>query len=259
MKTSEYLEKKRINVLGYPVDVVDKERSLEIVKENIKNNKQLHIITLNPEMIINAQKNEELSNAIYNSELVIPDGSGILLAFIIKGIKSLNTVPGIELAEDTIEYCSENQLEIALLGATEEVSLAVKERLENKYPGIKIVYRANGYFTEEENIAKNIAAKTPRLLLVALGVPKQEIWIHRNKNLFPNTIIIGVGGSFDVWSGKVKRAPAFFRTLKIEWLYRLVKEPFRAKRILFALPYYTIQLLFDSLRSLLSIKMALFN
>lgn len=235
----------RANILGYPVDLVDYQSAFEIITSALKSKNKFHVVTLNPEMIIAAQNNSELHDSIASAEFIIPDGVGILLALWMQRIKLKKTIPGIELAEKCIEYSSKNNVSVAFLGAMPDVIPTMLEVFRGKYPDLNVIFSRDGYYqdNEEENIAIEIASNNPGILLVALGVPKQEIWIKKYEHLFPNTVLIGVGGSFNVWSGKVKRAPKIFRDFKAEWLYRLLSEPFRAKRIFSALPYFVFQLL----------------
>lgn len=240
------VENNRAMVLGYYVDLVNIEQAKSKVAESIEKKQMMHVVTLNPEMIISAQKNHDLSQSLLSADLAIPDGVGIQLALSIKGIKIDKTVPGIELSYKVLQYCAENNHKVAFLGAQEDVLQLMKTNLLDKIPELHIIYAHNGFFDDEKEreIVDKLVALKPALLLVALGVPRQEIWINKNKQLFNQTVMIGVGGSFDVWSGKVKRAPALFRSLKLEWLYRITKEPFRIKRIIFALPYFVFQVLF---------------
>lgn len=238
---------KRTAVLGYPVDLVDKDQAFTVARKHLDEKDQLHIVTLNPIMIINAQKDQDLTTSIMESKLIVPDGAGIILALFLNKIKLSNTTPGIELAEKCIQYCAEKSMPVALLGSRDDVVNAAVLKLTQKYPGLTVSFKHDGFYQpeEEEKMAQDISKTNPSLLLIALGVPKQEIWIKKYKHLFQNTVLIGVGGSFDVWSGKVKRAPAFFRILKMEWFYRLVTEPYRAKRIFTTLPYFVWQVLMN--------------
>ena len=179
-----------------------------------------------------------------NADLVIPDGVGIKLALKIYGIAQ-EQIPGIEFSGRLIEYCAKNSLPVALIGAKEETLQTACQKLKEKNDGLNIVYARNGYFKEDDEraIVDEMKSKNPKLVLVALGVPKQEIFIKKYKNEFPNTIFVGVGGSFDVWSGVVERAPEIYQKLGLEWLYRTVKEPKRFKRIFPTLPLFVLKVL----------------
>lgn len=240
--------KKRPRVLGYPVDIMSIQQVNDCIGDKLTNQQQSHVVTINPEMIMQAGENQELSTSLCNADLNVPDGIGVYYALKIKGYKISSTVPGIEVAEAALKYCTENSIKIAFLGSKSEVIQLMLANMEEKYPGLDVCYYRDGYFSEdeEEQIAMEISKTDPGLLLVALGVPKQEIWINKFKSLFPNTVMIGVGGSFDVWSGYVKRAPEIFRNLGLEWLYRLLSQPYRAKRILISLPLFVLKvLIFD--------------
>lgn len=244
METSTAIQ--RASILSYPLDLVDFNTAYTIVKCYLQERKQLHLVTLNPEMIINSQNTPSLSEAILSADFLIPDGAGLLLALRLKGKKLSKTIPGIELAEKSIAFCEEQNLPIALLGASEKSLQGAINKIKEKHPSINICYARNGYFSEDENdaIATEVSNVEPALLLVALGIPKQEVWISHYKRLFPNTVMVGVGGSFDVWSGNVRRAPLIFRKLHSEWVFRLLQEPKRYKRIFYALPYFVLQILF---------------
>jgi len=233
-------------VLGYRVDIANLEEAFNVVKSALSYDRGLHVVTINPEMIIQAQKNPELSQSISSSDLNIPDAFGIMLALWFQGIKISNTTPGIELSEKCIKYCSQNNIPVAFFGSKDETLKLMQQKILEKYPQLNISYSKNGFFPDSEAgiIAEEIRNSGARLILVALGVPKQELWINKYKNLFPQSILIGVGGSFDVWSGNFKRAPKLFRIAKLEWFYRLITEPSRAKRIFSSLPYFVLQLLF---------------
>jgi N-acetylglucosaminyldiphosphoundecaprenol N-acetyl-beta-D-mannosaminyltransferase len=243
---------RRIKILGFPVDIVDFQQARQIATEAMIDQKLFHIVTLNPEMIIQGQKNPELKNSIFNADLNIPDGVGLLLAMKLNGLSLSQTVPGIELSEECLKFAEQNKLPVALLGSKQETLDQLLLKFKEKYPSLNIVYAQNGYFSveEENSILQELQNKKPKLLLVALGVPKQETWIHANKTKLKNCLVIGVGGSFDVWSGRVKRAPKFFRNYKLEWFYRLISEPFRAKRIFSALPYFTFQVILEKMKKL---------
>jgi N-acetylglucosaminyldiphosphoundecaprenol N-acetyl-beta-D-mannosaminyltransferase len=248
---SQSYKNKRASILGYPVDIVSFEEACSIACSAITGNQLFHIVTLNPEMIIQAQKNEKLSHSISNSDLIIPDGAGLILALALNGIKLSDTVPGIELAENCLDYCCKNNIPVAFLGAEEKVLEDMLKAFSTKYKDLNIAYVHNGFYNKEEEakIAKEISSSNARLILIALGVPGQELWINKYRHLFSEGCLIGVGGSFDVWSGNVKRAPVIFRKLKLEWFYRLISDPRRARRIFSALPYFVVQVLWKKLRT----------
>jgi N-acetylglucosaminyldiphosphoundecaprenol N-acetyl-beta-D-mannosaminyltransferase len=206
-----------------------------------------HVITLNPEMIMQAQRNSELSNALKNAELVIPDGIGIIRALNWLGINHIKQLPGIEFSEKLIEICAERNYSIAFLGASKDVIETMVENLKKKYPSINIIFVQDGYFDKnaEPAIVDQLANLKPNVLFIAMGVPKQELWISKHKETLNSTLLIGVGGSFDVWANKVKRAPFIFRKFGLEWFFRLISQPSRFSRMFPTLPLFFIKVLLD--------------
>ena len=176
--------------------------------------------------------NEKVKEEINKSEYNIPDGSGIVLASMLTSHNIKKTIPGVELMEDICKRSIQNNYKIYLYGSKEESVKKTKEVLEKKYKKIQIVGCLNGYNKDRKKDAKKIASSKCDILFVALGSPSQEEFIIENKELFKDIkIIMPVGGSFDALSGNVKRAPKIFQKLKIEWLYRMIKEPKRIKNL----------------------------
>lgn len=239
------MERQTEKILGYDVDLFSFDQAMDyIVKKS--ENQSTQTITLNPEMIELGDKNQEFSEILKTADLLIPDGFGVKLALKIYGIFQ-ERIPGIEFAGRLIEYCAKNSLPVALLGAKEETLQTACQKLKEKNDGLNVVYARNGYFKEDDEraIVEEMKSKNPKLVLVALGVPKQEVFIKKYKNEFSNTIFVGVGGSFDVWSGNVKRAPKIFRQMGCEWLWRLIKEPSRFKRMFPTLPLFLFKVIIN--------------
>lgn len=244
----------RKRVLNQPIDTFTLDEVAFFAKMALSNPKQLKIVTLNPEMIVNAMKNIELQAAINNANLIIPDGTGIVWAF-----KTLNKndpakierVPGIELAEKILESANELKKRVAIFGGTQTTIEKAAAIMQNKYPDITIVKTTDGYHGIEKDLqmAEEIADENPDLVLVALGSPRQEIWINKHSHLFSKSIMIGIGGSLDVWAGKVKRAPRWFRDNNLEWFYRAITQPKRTTRILKSLPKFIWTVLIASLQT----------
>lgn len=239
----------RQKVLGYPVDVVDEAMALDVVEASWRSGKGIHIVTLNAEMVVQAQENQELDRIIRHAHLIIPDGAGVVWALKLAGIQA-ERLPGIDLASRVLSRAASQGRKVALIGGKDTVLEACQNVLPKLNPGLNIVSSHNGYFTmdDEENVVDEIAASEPELVLVALGVPKQEYFVDRWQHAFPRAVMIGVGGSFDVWAGSVKRAPVSFQRMHLEWLYRLISEPWRFKRMSQSLPRFGLQVLGDSLR-----------
>lgn len=245
----ECMQRKKEPVLGFEVDLYSFEEALQAVNGYLKENKGMQIVTINPEMISLGKKNSDFGRILNSADLVIPDGVGIKLALKIKGIEQEN-IPGIEFSQKLIKLCELENYTIGLLGAKEEVVQQAAKNIRQEYPNLNITYIRNGYFDaqEQEIIEQELKAVAPRVLFVALGAPKQEFFIAKLKEEMPSTIFIGVGGSFDVWSGLTKRAPEIWQKLGLEWLYRTIKEPSRFKRIFPALPLFLVRVIIEAIR-----------
>ena len=230
----------RERILNQPLDTFNINEAAYVAKMALVNPRQLRIITLNPEMVVTARKNFEFQAAINNSHLIIPDGTGIVWASQLLNGEEIERVPGIELAEKILEAANELGKKVAIYGSKKEVLEKAVSKLKEKYPNIQIVKAINGYELQEKNgkVAEDIASGNPDLVLVALGSPKQEIWINKHALLFPRCVMIGIGGSLDIWSGVKKRAPEWMRNAHLEWLYRVITEPKRIIRILVTLPRF---------------------
>ncbi len=200
------------------------------------------VITINPEMIENANQNPDFAEIINSAELVIPDGIGVEIGLKILGY-NVRRIAGIEFSHRMIEECAKNSQSVALVGAKPQIVEKAKENLEKEISGLYITYAHDGYFSNDEEIINELKIRQPRLVLCALGSPKQEEFIIKAKQVLPNALFVGVGGSFDVWSGVVERAPEIYQKLGLEWLYRTVKEPKRFKRIFPTLPLFVLKVL----------------
>jgi len=198
-----------------------------------------YVVTLNAEMSMAAEQDSAIANVIRSADLIIPDGAGIVLYLKFKGLRQ-RRCPGIELAEAMVKAIGErgNDYPIAFYGGKPEIIEQASQRWRDRLPQINLISR-HGYLTPEEieEWKQVLKIAQPKLILVGLGVPRQEYWIRENRSLCPNAIWIGVGGSFDIWSGIKQRAPKFFLDNNLEWLYRLYQEPWRWRRML-ALPQF---------------------
>ena len=234
----------RQKVLGYPIDLVDEASALLVIEEAWRSQRSLHVVTLNAEMVVAAQKDQDLDRIIRHAHLIVPDGAGVVYALKLAG-HQVSRLPGIELAASTLSLAARSNRRVALVGGKPEITEALKKTLCENYPGLNIVAARNGFWKldEEAEVVDELADSSPDLILVALGVPRQEYFLDKWHQSFPHAVMVGVGGSFDVWTGTVKRAPALFRNLNLEWLYRLIKEPWRFKRMGQALPSFAFQAL----------------
>ena len=236
----------RKKVLGYDIDLVSFSEALCKVDNSIREKSGMQIVTINPEMINQGHAIPEMDEILKNAEMILPDGVGVKIALKLKGINQ-ERIAGIEFAKKVIELCAKNGYKIALFGAKQEVIEKTSENLQKEYPELKIVYSRNGYFSkeEEQQIKEDIKNAGPDVIFTALGAPKQEIFNKEMKQLLPGSVFIGIGGSFDVWSGMVQRAPEIWQKTGLEWLYRTLKEPQRFKRIFPTLPLFLIKVIIE--------------
>lgn len=231
------MERNIVKLLGLNVDSFTFEEAIEYAK-TISG----QVVTINPEMINNAMQNPEFAEIINNAELVIPDGIGVQIGLKILGY-NVRRIAGIEFSRRMIEECAKSEQSVALVGAKPEIVQKAKENLEHEIQGLYVTYAHDGYFKDDDEILNELKIRQPRLVLCALGSPKQEEFILKAKKLLPDALFVGVGGSFDVWSGVVERAPEIYQKLGLEWLYRTVKEPKRFKRIFPTLPLFVLKVL----------------
>lgn len=231
------MERKIVKLQGLNVDSFTFEEAIDFAK-TISG----QVVTINPEMINNATQNPQFAEIINNAELVIPDGIGVQIGLKILGY-NVRRIAGIEFSRRMIEECAKSEQSVALVGAKPEIVVKAKENLEKEIQGLYITYTHDGYFSDDDEILNDLKIRQPRLVLCALGSPKQEEFILKAKKMLPDALFVGVGGSFDVWSGVVERAPEIYQKLGLEWLYRTVKEPKRFKRIFPTLPLFVLKVL----------------
>lgn len=231
----------KINVLGMNFDNQTKQNVLTKLIRNIEEQKKTFVVTANPEIVMFAKKNPHYQEIVDTANIVIADGIGVVIGSKILKNPLPERIPGYELVTSLLDTAEEKKLRVYFLGASEEVIESLKVKVHNRYPNLVIAGARNGYFEKgDSSVVGEIVQSNPDIVLVALGCPGQEEWIHKNINAFDKGIFIGVGGSFDVLSGKVKRAPVIWQKLNLEWLYRLIKQPSRLKRTL-VLPQFLIE------------------
>jgi N-acetylglucosaminyldiphosphoundecaprenol N-acetyl-beta-D-mannosaminyltransferase len=233
------------HLFGFPVHLVNRDTARTVVEDALVRSQNLHVVTLNPEMIMQGENDPELGRILKAAGLVLPDGAGVVWALRRRGYK-VARLPGIEFSERLLKWAAGIGYKVAVVGATQEALDLAVCTLRERYPGLDIVYSHHGFFQpgdEEERIARECAAAGPQIVLVALGVPRQEKWIARWQELFHGTAFVGIGGSLDVWSGKTQRAPGLMRRLNLEWMYRISTEPWRIKRTYKTLPMFVVKVL----------------
>ena len=243
----------RFKILSVPVDAVTTTQSIEFAKKNVLEGGQISILAVNPEKIITARRDQFLLETLNESELLIPDGIGVVLTAKMKGIKSIKRVAGADLMPELCSMAANENFPVFLFGASEEVNLKAADILSKRFPALKIAGRQNGYMENNQytNLVERINASGAKLLFVALGSPRQEHFIKNFRKKLHVNVLQGVGGTFDVLSGNTRRAPLFFQKLNLEWFYRLLSNPtriFRQTALLKFIFLICIDFLFSSKR-----------
>ena len=231
-----------VELLGLNIDDYTFEEAVVKAKLLIDGEKVSQVVTINPEMFQEAEKNADFANIVKEAEMVIPDGVGVKIALQITGKKAVR-IPGIDFAKRLLKEAASSGIPVAIVGSKEEVVTKAVENLQKEINGLNIVYYHDGYFKDDKPIYNELKSKAPKLILVALGSPRQEQFIYNAKRILNPALMIGVGGSLDVWSGTVKRAPKIYQVLGLEWLYRTVTQPSRFKRIFPTLPLFILKVI----------------
>ncbi|MEK4947760.1 WecB/TagA/CpsF family glycosyltransferase [Carnobacterium sp. FSL W8-0810] len=231
----------KVSILGVDFDNKTKEVFLEKLMERVNSQQKTFVVTANPEIVMYANSDAAYMSLLKEADYIAADGIGI-----VKGAQILETpiverVAGFDLLTDLLEKANQQGSRVYFLGAKEEVLQQAVQNVQKKYPAIQLVGSRNGYFDfSDSSIIEAVQATQPDMIFVALGFPKQEQWIHQYLNSASKGLLMGVGGSFDVLSGQSKRAPKIFIDLNIEWLYRLIKQPTRLKRMM-VLPKFLLE------------------
>lgn len=230
------MNRERIDVCGVLFDCVTKKEALARLETALDGAGQIALVTANPEIVLNCEREPEMYALINACELVVADGMGVIRAAKILHTPLPERIPGIELGEELLAYCSGSGCSVFFLGGKPGVADAAAEKMKEKYPALIVAGVHDGYFDTvgEENaqVVTQIAESGAGLVLVCLGSPKQEKWIAANRHLLPKVgVFAGLGGSLDIFSGRSRRAPAFFRRTGLEWFYRLCREPSRFSRM----------------------------
>lgn len=240
---------KEMHILGVKVHVVNMDETVAFLHKMIKEDRRCHVVTVGTEMIMAAQENKSFAEIINKADLVVPDTSGVLWAAKRLGVNLHEKVAGIDLVGQLLTLAARDRFGVFLLGGKPGIAeLAAKEMI-HRYPGLIIAGTHDGYFKaeseEEKKVIDKILSSQTKLLLVGMGFPRQEEWLARYLQVTAASVGIGVGGSFDVFAGALKRAPQWMIRLHIEWLFRLFQEPKRWRRML-AIPMFMLKVITSS-------------
>ena len=235
------------NVLGVDFDNITLDDAVALCLDYTKSRNAHYIVTPNPEIVMMANKNSLFKAAIAASSLTVADGIGVLYASKIIGRPLKGRIPGIDLASKLIEELAKQNKSVFLFGSKPGIAEKAADNLTAAYPGLVICGTENGYFTDDSLIIEKINTQSPDFLLVCLGAPKQELWMHKNAHQLSVGVMAGLGGSLDVFAGVVDRAPERWQKLGLEWLYRLLKQPSRIGRMA-KLPMFLVYAVFERLK-----------
>ena len=218
-----------VDVLGVPVCSVDLRRAVDLLDDAIQTRQSLQVGVINAAKVVNMSTDATLRHAVLSSDVIFADGMSIVWASRILGVPLPERVTGIDLMMALLARGQERGYRVFCLGATEAVSARVVEIIERDFPGVKVVGRQHGYYSNEDEVmvVETIAAARPDLLLVAMTSPKKENFLATWGARLNTIVTHGVGGSFDVLAGEVQRAPRVWQALGLEWLYRVKQEPRR--------------------------------
>lgn len=239
MAQTVHPEVRSLEILGVKVHRLSMHEALARLDALLDENKFHQVVTLGTEMIMHAQEDAEYRELVAQADLVVPDSAGVVWASRRTGYPLAERVPGVEMIPRLAELPSGRKPRVFLLGAAPGVADEAARVLRERH-GLNVVGSYHGYFQDDTEAIEAVRAARPEILLAALGFPRQEKWMRQHAPELGVRAGIGVGGSFDVFAGKVQRAPAWMCNMGLEWLYRLLKQPARCMRML-ALPRFMLQ------------------
>lgn len=221
-------------ILGGRVDALSLPGFLRRAENRIREGRFTHVLTVNPLMLDDARTHPDMAQIFVDADFCVPESAGILLIARLKGLPVKERIAGIDLMQELCAVAAQNRWPVALFGGRPGVAEAAAKTLAARFAGLQDTAAFHGYLSppEEARALEEIKAKKIKIIFVALGAPGQEIWISRNKKHLDGTLALGVGGSLDVLSGALKRAPLWMRQLDLEWLFRLCQEPWRILRVI---------------------------
>ena len=230
--THPLLAERRREFLGSPMHVLTMPETLALANEAMEKRRPLHHTVVNVSKLVNMRKNAELMEDVATADVINVDGAGIVLGARLFGIDVPERVAGVDIMTNLFALCARNGYRPYLLGAEETVLEAVAKRLAREYPGLSVAGMRDGYFKSEEeaDVVEAINASQADCLFVAMPTPRKERFLKKYRAELKPNFVMGVGGSFDVYGGKVARAPALVQKLGLQWLFRVVQEPGRLWR-----------------------------
>ena len=229
----------KVNVLGVGFDNVMMEEALARGAELLDSDGAHYVVTPNPEIVEACRDDAKAMAAVNGADLVLPDGIGVVYGAKMLGTPLKGRVPGIEFGTGMIEYCSKHGKSVYFLGAKPGVAEQAAENLKNKFDGLIVAGTHDGYFADDAAVAEEVRKTGADMALICLGAPKQEFFMANYGAATGAKLLLGLGGSLDVFAGVAQRAPQFYVDHNLEWLYRLIKNPSRIGRMM-KLPLFLI-------------------
>ena len=239
--------KEPVKILDVPVHPLTMGEAVSALEESITSGEQAFVVTANAEIIMMCQEDAGYKKIVsQDAQLVLPDGAGAVWAGRHLGYKVPERVAGFDLYCQLLDKAAQKGYKAFFFGGSPGIAEAAKAKSEELYPGVQVVGCRNGYFKEEESqaIIDEVNASGADMLFAALGAPKQEKWLVRYREQLKPKILMGIGGSFDVFAGKMERAPKWMQDASLEWLFRLYKQPSRFMRMM-ALPKFVLKVVFN--------------
>ena len=229
-------------ILGVKVNTENYDELIKKLFQRIENNEKSLVVAINPEKLMKAKEDQSLKDLLNRAEFQIPDGIGVILASKLNKGNIKSRVTGIDMMDRIVREAARTRKSIFLYGAKPGVAEQAAEALQFTYPSLIVAGTQDGYEKDNEIVKNKINEAKPDILFVAMGSPRQEEWIEANRDQLHPSLYQGVGGSFDVLAGNIKRAPEFFQKTGLEWFYRLAKEPSRLQRQM-VLPKFLLETL----------------
>lgn len=238
-----------VSIFGIPFSRRGFQETVGQLVQAVESRRVTHVVTGNPIMVMYAQEHRDFMAMMLGAELVVPDGAGVVWAsgYLKQPVKE--KVAGIELMEELIRIGATRGWRVFLLGTAPDTVQTAAVNLQKRYPGLVLAGVHDGFFgsDQDDEVVELIRSTVPDLLFVGRSQATQDPWIHQHKDRLGVPVMMGVGGSLDIMAGKLKRAPKLFIKLRLEWLYRLLLEPSRYKRML-ALPQFVWKMLWHKQR-----------
>ncbi|WP_199616799.1 WecB/TagA/CpsF family glycosyltransferase [Paenibacillus alkalitolerans] len=233
-----------VTLFGIPVSKMNMAQTVRYLSEAVRERRPHQVVTANPIMVMTGVEDPEFMKMLRSADMVVPDGAGLVWAAARLGKPVTERVAGYDLIQELFRVGSEEGWRVYFLGTTQDVIEAARDNVQERFPGLRFVGCRNGFFgqDEDDDVISQIVEASPDLLLVGRSTYTQDPWISKYRERLRVPVMIGVGGSFDVMSGKLKRAPGWMRRLRLEWLYRLLQEPARWRRML-VLPRFAVKVL----------------